>query len=244
MITWTGTRKKLSKKYLGESHAYYYQCNRKNTKKYSSVCSTLPAPAEPLENYIVNFVIDLLKNPQAVFKHQKDLPSTRKRIRQLKNDRKRLNSLINALPQRRKRLKEQQEIGAIPTSELKDRLAELTSKEKQYKKDIEELDLQISQQAISEGYIKSFEVFRDKYAQVIDDVNSDRKQLYEMLHVFIDEVIISSRPVDPEIDVVAGRKKKDQVIPYKLEIKLRLPQYLLQQLVRDQVQFEDKNPHL
>jgi len=246
MMGWTGGRKKLkpSSTKNENEYGYYYHCNRKNPLKHSKTCSTIPIPADPLENYIVNFVTDLLHNPKAVFEHQQRLPSTRKRIKQLKRDRQYFNDLQHGVPQRRKHLRDQQEIGAISTEQLKAKLRDLDINEKQYHQKIEEFDQQISQQAISEGYIQSFEVFRQKYGEVLGDIQKNRKQLYEVLHLLIDEVVIKSRPVNPEIDVVAGRKKVDQVIPDKLEIKLRLPQHLLHQLIKDQVGFEDKNPNL
>ncbi len=71
MMTWTGGKKQLGKN--TQKYSYYYYCNRKNVKKFSKICPVVPIPAESLEEYVTEFIKQLLSNPQAVYEYQKQL---------------------------------------------------------------------------------------------------------------------------------------------------------------------------
>jgi hypothetical protein len=66
--------------------------------------------------------------------------------------------------------------------------------------------------------------------------------------MIVDKIVVHSRPVTDK-DVVAGRKTEDQQIPYKIEMKLHLPQEYLKLLeakanetwVNKPEEFGDKN---
>ena len=51
MMSWTGGKKEIGKK--SGHYSYYYFCNRKNRKKFTTICPVVPIPAEPLEQYVI-----------------------------------------------------------------------------------------------------------------------------------------------------------------------------------------------
>lgn len=228
MMSWTGNKRKLQNDY-----SYYYQCNRKNIAKFSIVCPVVPIPAQALEDYVVDFVKRLLENPQAVYEYQKQLQSNQLAIKHLEANKKHYEGLLNGLPQKRERLREQQEINAIDTSDLRKKLDETDIKEKEYKAKIDEIDYQLSQVILSRGYEASLKLYAEKYSKTFEKILKDRIQLHDLIHDLIYQIVVYSRPIN-EKDIIAGRKKEGQMIPEKIDIHLNLPQNLLRQLYTQQ----------
>lgn len=224
---WIGDRKEIvrsSKKYT-----YYYKCGKKTKSKNPITCSTIPINADELENYIVNFVKTFIKNPVDVFEYQQSLKSTGLEIKNLKKKRNDLAELLNGQSGVKDRLREQHKAGYISMAKLKEETKLITQKELQYQIEIREIDYKISQNTVSQEYLQAFEVFSEKYKKMLDNVGANRKGVYSVLHNLIEEIIVFSRPVNKE-DKIAGKQKKDQMIPFKLHIRLKLPQRILQEL--------------
>lgn len=226
MMSWTGGKKEIKE---SSKFTYHYHCNRKNTKKHSITCPTVPIPAEPLEDYIIDFIRQLLSDPKAVYEYQKQLKSTQASIKHYETDKTNFLNLLEGLPQRKKSLLFQHEIGEINNDTLKVKLEELQTKEKQYKEKLNEIDFQLSQITLSRGYEVSLPLYAEKYKKVLDQSFKDRKELYELIHMLIDQIVVTSRPRQ-ERDVIAGRKKENQMIPERIDIYLNLPQDLLREL--------------
>lgn len=226
MMSWTGGRKFVN---YTQKYTYHYACNRKNSKKFSFVCPVVPIPADPLENYVIEFVKQLISDPKAVYEHQKELASTQLSITHMEEDKKELESMLKRLPQRLQSLSEQHEMGVIDTPTLQRRKAELAESEKNLKAKIDELDFQLSQVALSQGYEASLKLYAEKYGKTLDKIIKDRRQLHDLIHDLIYQVVVYSRP-RTEKDIIAGRKKQDQYIPDRIDIYLNLPQNLLQHL--------------
>lgn len=227
MTTWTGGRKKLAKDTT--NYSYYYFCGRKNRKKYSTICPVVPVPAEPIEEYVIDFIKQLLSNPQAVYDYQNKLKSTELATKQYESDKKTLEGNLEALPERRKNIRIQHELNYIDTPTLQKEMQETYERENMLKKKISELDLQLSQITLSKGYEVSIEKYAEKYGKSLEKMTDDKAQLSELIHGLIHEIIVYSRP-RKEGDVIAGRKKDDQFIPERVDIALNLPQQLLHQL--------------
>ena len=225
MMTWIGGKKRLDKK--KKIYSYYYSCGRKNKRKYSKVCTTLPIPAEPLEEYVMNFVRELLENPKYVYNYHRNLKSTRKRLKHLETRRERLTSLVNNIPLRIEKLKEQHILGIITSAtELKKKIREQRESAKENQEKIEEISAELGKHNIAEGYLSVFKDFEAKYSGALDELFNDREELYRLLHALIDKITVFSRPVT-ELDSIAGRKRKNQQIPWSIEIELRLPQEII-----------------
>jgi site-specific DNA recombinase len=227
MMSWTGGKKLISKNPL--NHSYYYFCNRKNIKKFSKICPVVPIPAESIEEYVINFIKQLLSNPQAVYEYQKQLTSTKLNTKQLESDKEHFEGLLNALPLRKQALKEQHKNLIIDTQTLQKELNELNEKEKLYKEKMSEIDYKLSQATLSKGYEASLKQYAEKYGKSLNKVFEDKQELYELIHGLIYQITVFSRPRTSK-DVIAGRKKENQFIPERIDIALNLPQNLLREL--------------
>ena len=51
--------------------------------------------------------------------------------------------------------------------------------------------------------------------KALEEIIKDRKQLRELIHSLIYQIVFYARPKEQK-DVIAGRKKDDQMIPSKL----------------------------
>lgn len=225
---WSGERKELQK---GSGRfTYFYKCGRKLDSKSSVPCNVLPLPAKNVEDYVIEQAKTLLANPIAVYQHQLKLKSTRSEIKHLKIKQQELANLINAIPERRNRLQEQHENGFMDINKLRRDIKDLIEKEKHYQRELKDIEYQISQNSLSQGYIESLDLFSKKYTSAMGKISTDRNELYSLLHELIEEIIVYSRPVE-EKDTIAGRKKEGQKIPYRLHIKLKLPQDILRQML-------------
>lgn len=226
LATWVGDRKKISKKGDPETFTYAYKCGRKNTAKNPVVCKSIPIPAEPLEKYVVEMTRQLLSNPIAVYKYQQNLKSSKLEIKKLQEKREQLKRLLNNLPNRKQRLQEQHENGYIDLKTLKIKSSELATKEQMLKVTLEKTEHLIAQNSLSAGYINTLKLFSQQYIKSLDDIYKNRQEIFDILHMLISSITVYSRPVTKK-DKIAGRKKEDQLIPYKLEMELKLPQDIL-----------------
>lgn len=226
MIRWIGERKEL-KRGSGK-FTYFYKCGRKHKDKTSFSCFTLPLPAKEIEEYMINFVEILLRNPITVFKHQEKLKSTSAEINHLESSKKEFTNLLNAIPVRKERLKEQHELGFMDKEKLKEKMNTINDDEKRYRERLKGIDRSIVQKNISKGYVATLEIFAGKYHCTLKNALADRQQIYDILHMLIEEIVVYSRSLTKK-DSVAGKKKQNQQIPFRLHIKLKLPQEILQQ---------------
>lgn len=227
---WVATPKKI--KSTG-NFTYYYTCGRKNRKKYEKSCSVLPLPATGIEEYIISYCLQLLKSPLSVFEHQKKLQSEKATQKHLQNKIEELNKLIAGLPSRRNHILEQHEHGYINEDNLHGKLDDIKKSEILYKKELIDVEKQFAQNTLSGNYLASLELFSKKYWNALSALKKDPKEVYNILHMLIDEIIVYSRPVTKN-DVIAGRKNEDQQIPHRLHIKLKLPQTILNELAKEQ----------
>jgi hypothetical protein len=117
----------------------------------------------------------------------------------------------------------------LKDQELEEKVSNLEDKEKQYKKELEEIDYQLGEQAVSDGYLRVFTDFADRYSQSIEEVFSDRDKVAEVLHSLIDSIVVYSRPATDK-DSIAGRKVEGQMIPESINIIFRLPDALAKDL--------------
>lgn len=226
---WVATPKKV--KTTGK-FTYYYNCGRKHGKTYEKRCSVLSLPAKAIESYVVDFCLNLLKNPLSVFEHQQQLKSEKVSHQHIQNRISELNKLIEGLPYRRKLVLEQHEHAHISTKELDDKLEDIKRSEALYKKELLEVERQLAQNTLSDNYLTTLELFSKKYQHVLEDVKKDPQEVYDVLHMLIDEIIVYVRPVTKK-DKVAGRKKEGQMMPNRLHIKLKLPQNIINELAQE-----------
>ncbi len=225
-IHWIGERKKVKK---SGNFSYYYKCGRKNKSKHDKICTTLPLPAKEIEDYILNFCKKIIDNPIAVYNHQLSLKSSKKALSHLRDKQTQITNLINGLPAKKQITRELRENGHITREEVNKKFDELSASEIRLRKELKEIERQISENILSQGYEDTLSLFSQKYRDGIDKITKDRKEIHTLFHELIEEIIVYSRPIK-ESEKLAGKRKKDQQIPFRLHIKLKLPQDILHDL--------------
>lgn len=208
---------------------YYYQCKGKTYLYKDNKCSVLPIAADAIEDYIVNLCRDMLSNPLHTYKYQQSLESNRLQVTHLRREEQQLLKLIDALPEKLERLRTQHTVGIIDNRKLKEELELANESHRKNKTKLLEVQMQLSQCSLDQGYIKTFKLFDQKYRTMLKNVSKNRDKAYRLIHALIDEIIVYSRPVE-ESDKVAGRKTKDQMIVNRIHVKFRLPQEMLNEI--------------
>ena len=229
MPFWVGEPRKL--KVAGEPViTRYYKCGRRNTTKYSGgYCNVITLPGDQIEQIIFEQVKELLENPQAVVNYQNKLKSHTQELKYLQTKRDTYEKLINSIPEKIERLKEQHEAGIIQTlDELKQKIADQEQAKDANLDKLMVLETQIGKMVLTDNYVHTLKHFQEKYVKALVDIENNRHFAQELLDVLIDKVVVRSRPVLPD-DRISGRKKEGQYIPYKLVIHFRLPKEMLQE---------------
>ncbi len=238
-INWTGTSKVIKK---NNKRVYYYQCGAKNTKKYSTVCRAIPFPADEIEEFVTNFVKDLLNDPESVYKHINALQSTKVRKRQLEKKKSEITKILNNLPRSRQNTKRMYGRGDISDAEYDEKIESIKNKEVELNKDLAAIQYQIGEGEISEIYVRTLKLFAKKYKPFLEGLMTDRQEVSELVHLIVDRIHVYTRKATTN-DKIAGRKKENQVIPYQVRIDLRLPQDMMKRFAQ-QGKFEVKNAEL
>jgi len=228
-VTWNG----VSKKYGDNKKSFYYQCRRVNITKASTVCTALPLPANELEGYVSDYILNLLKDPKPVIRYQQELKSSKLAESELKKSEEYLINLINSVPVMKERLKEQHLVGLITTQELNEQIKDVSNRLQNNNKRLIAVRKQLANNHIADIYSNSLEIYSSKYTGAIEKLKRNRKELYDVIHTLVEEIVVYTRDVK-EDDKIAGKKRTNQQVPCRLEIKLRLPQDFLSDLVEEQ----------
>lgn len=239
MHSWHGTSKEITKG--SKRYTYSYSCGRKNKTKTSVLCNTIPIPAEQIEKYVISRILELIKDPEVVYAYQQNLESQLKEKALLNSKLEYEKRLLNSIPQMQENLREQHTIGVIDTDKLKDELKTLDTNKKDHQRVIQELELQIGEKALAEGYRYSLSLFNEKYEKVLQNLENNREQIQEIISLIVDKIVVHSRDVVEE-DIIAGIKKENQKIPYIIDIYYKLPQKLLQSLLKQNPSAREIDP--
>ena len=240
-INWTGTNKPL-KKSGKKRRSYYYQCGGKNTEKYSNVCKAIPFPADAIEQFVTDFIKNLLDDPISIYNHINSLKSTKTRKKHLKEEEADLIKRTNRLPERIKAIKHQHECGYLTQEQFDAKMAKTKKLQIKLKKELSKVERRLGSIAISSLYLQAFEQFSESYESLLNDKITDRQELSDLIHLIVDKINVYSRKVTKK-DKVAGRKTEGQLIPHQVRIDLRLPQEMLLRFA-EQGKFEVKNAEL
>jgi len=223
---WNGVPKLMKG---NNKYAYYYVCSRKSHSKYNTKCKTLPLPAKEIEDFVIENCLKLISNPLAVYKHQQTLSSSKTEIKKLHNQQEKINGLISGIPNRKRQLSIQHEHGLISPKELKERTQEINNPELLYRNELRDIYEKIAQNNISDGYLKTLELFSEKYQNVLKKVSGNKELVEEVIHMLVDEIVIYSRD-KKNTDIIAGPKKDGQEVPFRLSMRLKLPQDILAEI--------------
>lgn len=226
MQTWHGERRKLE----SGNVTHMYKCRRKNRTKTVINCPAVPLPALEIERIVKDFVIQLLENPKDTYNYYMDLKSTKLASDSLQHDLERYLDLLNAIPLQKERCAE---LFKSTESYGKDKydkdIEELNKKEENFKKKITDIESKLSKLNLSTNYKTTLALYKEEYLNALKSAETKPKEIEDILKKVVDEIVVYSRPLN-ENEKVAGAKKEKQQIPYKLDIKLRLPKQMLADL--------------
>lgn len=229
MPSWIGESRRVTT-LEGETISYIYKCGRRNPKKFSHTCTTIPLPGDQVEEIVMEQVRLLLNNPEPVIKYQNKLKADMLEKKHLLEKQSRLLDLIEGTPERKKRLQEQHLAGVIPTvTALKAQMLEEDQKVESWQKEVTEIEIKIGKITLSKQYADTFTYFQQRYQDSLTDLKKNPRFTHDLLVSLVEKVVVRSRPVE-KTDIIAGKKKQEQVLPYKLDIHFRLPKDMLQEL--------------
>jgi len=230
--TMHGSRKKIK----DGKYTYFYTCRRKDGNKTSTVCASIPIPAQQLEEYVVARIREIISNPKAVYEYQQQLESTKLEMNHLRATAARIQKQYDDIPQVRERIKEQHKEGIIDMPELKKQNDDLDKESIVHKTRLKEINSKLSDNLNKEKAYEGIQVFGEKYSNALSDIYGDRNKIKGILQTIIDKIVVYSRDIN-EFDKIAGRKKKGQQLPYRIDISLKLPpKYLKEQADKDGTQ--------
>ncbi len=121
-------------------------------------------------------------------------------------------------------------------------MAKTEKREVELNKDLSGIEYKIGEGKITDIYTKTLKIFSKKYKSFLTGTMTDRQELSGLIHLIIDRIQVYSRKATKN-DVIAGRKKGNQMIPHKIRIDLRLPQDMLVRLAQEK-RFEVKKRNL
>lgn len=138
---------------------------------------------------------------------------------------------LNGIPKRIENLLIQHQNYYISTENLKELINEVEEKKIRYRKRLAEVEESYSFKINVQQYAKSLEQLRLLNLENLRKSNN-REELQRILRTVIQSIAVHSRPLTDK-DVISGRKSTNQMIPYKIEMKLKLPKEYLEQLKVD-----------
>ena len=204
------------------------------------MCPVIPIPAKQIEEYVTQFILNLLKDPTAVYKHYGDLNSTKLAKDKLQDDIKQYKKLLEGIPAQIARNEEALLHGVYSAEKAQAHKEQIIKKQLDYENKIIEIDRQLSDFILQDGYLDVFEQFKTKYKDFLHSTSREPKLLKELISSIVDKIVVQARPRNKE-DRIAGQKKDKQMIPNGIDIQIKLPQNMLNNLLDSGFTVENDN---
>ncbi|NVP18062.1 recombinase family protein [Candidatus Gracilibacteria bacterium] len=198
-----------------------YICKGKH--KTLKVCNTIPLQSYDLDKIILGEIKNLIKNPIAIKKYIKNDDIINEEKNYLIEEIEVAETKINDLKKGQDNLYKillSGKLEAIDYEKDYERLQDDINKKQQEK---DELQDKLDGEFEIEDYNHSLKVLGDILERDIDDILSDPLKAQKFMKYLIDEIIIYSKDDDGTYSL-SGPKKEGRKIPYKIEVKLKLPQ--------------------
>ena len=212
-------------------YSYYYRCSKKRHHKAEKPCSVIPIPAEEVERYVVEFLKRLIDNPELMFSYQKNLTHRKASLAKLEKRKKVLGKQIqqNSVKQDKLRVlySNDDDYTIEKYNQEKEKLKTATTR---MREEVIEIEQRIAGSEDSPQYVKTLLALKD-HQDTLDFILADKDRTYSFIHDMISEIYIYARD-KTELDKIAGPKKDGQLIPYMIDIKMRLPHEMLPDLMK------------
>lgn len=204
-----------------------YKC--KWTHKNIKICDVIPIQANDLDKILLWEVKKIINNPPAIEKYTADNELIWNEKKAIQNEIEKHHKNKLNYQQWKKNLYEALIMNKVDTSTYKkddDELDNLISRENQR---IEELNLKLNNQFELDEYIQIFSVMKEFIWDKFDEIFEDKEKTQKFMKFLIDEIIIYSKQNDWTYSI-SGPKKERQLIPYRIEVRLKLPQVFIDEI--------------
>ncbi|GIW59605.1 MAG: hypothetical protein KatS3mg087_0671 [Patescibacteria group bacterium] len=125
----------------------------------------------------------------------------------MQDDIKQYKKLLDGIPAQIARNEEALLHGVYSAEKAQTYKDQIIKKQLDYENKIIEIDKQLSDFILQDGYLDVFEQFKTKYKDFLQSTNRDPKLLKELISSIVDKIIVQARPRNEE-DKIAGQKKK------------------------------------
>lgn len=231
--SWIGEPKNIKLSNGATKTIYSYKCKRRGKSGTDRLCNTIPLPADQVEEYVLNIVKKIIRNPKDIYEYKRQLQSSKAQVKQLKTRANELRKLISGSNSREENILYQHREGMISGQKMKTQVSELKKSVLVMKKELSDIEGMLGEDMLGENYLAAFKTFKNRYENRLEDLFEDREELSRILKLLISDIIVFSRPVKKE-DSIAGQKKSHQRIPYKMFVKFRLPAEMMRDMMLEQ----------
>lgn len=230
------TDKPLHITWLPAWNKAYYQCNGKNSQKFKDRrCTLIPLPKEDLEEFVIEHIKNFMWNPthfhSFIEKHQSNGQSSEI----VENEMQAIIYERNGLIKGMENTKEMFAKWHIDTNKYDKFMIDNETKIGKLEQRLIDLKQTFNKKADETKYYEWIKLMHSIIGQNLEKLFEDKKLLKQFLWYIIADIYVYGRDATPE-DRVTGKKKQNwevQKIPYKIDIRMRLPQEILDSLYQE-----------
>lgn len=198
-----------------------YKC--KWTHKDIKVCNTIPIQWEDLDKIILWEIKRIIINPLAIKQYTNNDELVKEERKLLETQLEELNKTISKYRIWQESIYELLLNWRIDSAKYNSDYDELEDKISILRQEIDEIDSKLEWELNIEDYMHSLEVLSDILSRNIDEILEDKNKTQNFMNYLIDEIIVYSQENNWRYSI-SWPKKEWQQIPYKIEVKLKLPQ--------------------
>ncbi len=205
-----------------------YKC--KWTHKDIKVCKTIPIQASDLEKIILWEIKNIIENPYAIKKYLANENLILKEKEYVNHNILEVSEEIRKYVKWKENLYLLLKLWKIDSRTYLIDDEDLDNKIARKEKEIVELKERLENQFEIEDYSRILKILNDVLLN-IENIFEDKEKTRKLIWFLVDEIIIYSEENEWDKYNLSGPKKKWQEIPYRVEVKLKLPQVVLDEFL-------------
>jgi len=194
------------------------------------VCKTIPIQTEDLDRIILWEIKKIIQNPPALKKYVKNQSLIEKEKEKLNEELESINTKIIKFKQWQKNIYKLLKLWDIDGSQYKRDYDDLEDKINKNKQQSDEIHNKLQWEFELDDYLHTFKVLSDILTRNLEEILQDKLKAQKLIQYLIDEIIVYSKDNNWEYRL-SWRKKEWQQIPYRVEVKLKLPQVFLNEFL-------------
>jgi hypothetical protein len=211
------------------------------TKKHSwqQLCDSVPVSREQLDELVLHEIKNLIQYPESIAKYiekQWWTEQMRKNAQALVATKEKM---IAFCKWEKDRITDVYQCGWSTIEEFYKRLKDVNIRIQNLEKELEEAKKQERYQVNEVTQLKAFQQLHSLVSKNIEAIFNNKELARGLIKIIIEHVVIYSRPKTSD-EYMPGRRKENQLIPYQIKIKFKLPHQFLSMLMewRDYVDLQ------